>query len=507
MEEIADLVRRSLSPPTRTEFERRIEEQATYVIDEFGTGQLDNADAAIGLEIELYAIGDEDQLATLPPDYFETAPVNPELGRHNAEINTAPTVLGAAGIADQADAVKTQLHRARHRAEAEGRHLVLDGMWTIPPKDGSLTYLSDTTEVDGIKIASNMHRSPRYHALDNAILSTAGGHIPLDVPGARLEFPTILVESLTSSMQPHLQIPDVKAFPPHFNTAIRTLGPILAISTNSPFLPADLYQEPADRVLEDTNHELRIPVFEQSINANDKPGKVRVPRDIEQVEDIVNRLVDDRTVAPFLNEWVSPEDEDRYAEAFWELDHKHGTYWRWVRPVIGGDYIDKRNTRQSLRIEYRPLPTQPSIPDIIGLQCLVAGLIRGLVDADHPLPALDWADAKASFYNAAADGLDANLQWMTIDGTPTTESDQIFQEVFRFARQGLLDAGVPGTRVETLLDPIERRWQTQITPSTWKVDRVTELVADGTPLADAVREMQSDYNQQSQTGDPLVDWP
>lgn len=507
MEDPVDFVRRSLAEPTRIEFEERVKDQAAYLREEFQTGDLDNANPAIGLELELYAANPDGKLAALPPSFFDRAPAVPELGRHNAEINTTAAILSASGITNQLDAITEKLDRARRIADRTNHRLVLDGMWTIPPEQGTLPYLSDTTRVNGIRVADNMHRNARYYAIDNAIVSIAGGQLELDLPGVSLELPSILVESLTTSIQPHLQIPTIDTFPAHFNAAIRTLGPVLALATNSPFLPADLYSDAHPQtILEATHHELRIPVFEQSINAGADNPKVRLPRDITTITDIIQRLVDDRTVAPFLKEWVETKDADRYAESFWELDHKHGTYWRWIRPVIGGDYINENNTRQSLRIEYRSLPTQPSIVDTIGLQCLVAGLVLGLVAASHPIQDLDWTDARTAFYNAVEDGLDAELYWITEDNEWTTNQGQIYGEIFRYAKHGLQEAGVPGNQATTVIKPIEARWHQHVTPTQWKLDRVREQTENGVSLPQAIRQMQLEYIQLTLEDKPLVEW-
>lgn len=506
MDELVALVRRSLDASTRDTFEERVDEQAAYLHSVFETDHLDNADPAIGLEVELYATDPQHRLTRLPAPCFETAPISPELGRHNAEINTAATVLSDTGIERQRTTLAAKLRRARRIADQHDRTLVLDAMWTIPPPNGSLEYLTEIREIDGVRVAANMHKNPRYCAIDNDIVRTANGQINLDLPGVTTTVPTILIESLTASIQPHLQIPDIKTFPAYFNTAIRTLGPVLALATNSPFLPADLYND-ADpqRLLTDTAHELRIPVFEQSINTNSDDPKVRVPRDVDDLSAVVDRLVEDRTVAPFLKEWVDT-DTDRYAESFWELDHKHGTYWRWLRPVIGGDYIDEHNTRRSLRIEYRPLPTQPTVPDVIGLQCLVAGLILGLVDADHPIKEIAWTDARDGFYNAVQSGLGAELYWITEDNEWTTTTSVIFEELFRFAKRGLNDAGISPNTVTTILDPIEARWREHTTPSQWKISRVKALTANGSSLPTAIRQMQAEYHEQSRVGTPFASW-
>jgi hypothetical protein len=173
--------------------------------------------------------------------------------------------------------------------------------------------------------------------------------------------------------------------------------------------------------------------------------------------------------------------------------------------VIGGDHIDPDNTERSLRIEYRPLPTQPSVTDIVGFQALVTGLLRELVATGHPLSDLDHELAEASFYNAVAEGLDAELHWITADGEHTTDPDRIYPELFALARDGLEHAGVEGETIERYLDPIERRWANERTPSDWKIDRVRAELDAGGDLSTAIETMQRAYLDRC--GTPFSAWP
>jgi hypothetical protein len=511
MTALVDLVERSLAPDTGETFEARVDEQAAFLRDAIEDGSLDNDDYALGMELEVYAVDGEGRLTEVPPAVFDAC--GKELGRHNAELNTDPDRFSADGIAAQAAALESQWERAQAAARDADCDLVLDAMWTVPPSEGSVAYLSATEDVDGLTIPSNMRPAPRYVAIDRDVVAKAGGSVALDVPGAQRPFPSILFESLATSIQPHVQVPTAAAFPDHYNTAIRTLGPVLALTTNSPFLPADLYDESVDpaTLLETTHHELRIAAFEQSVNHTSEP-KVRVPRDIDTATDVVDRLLADPLLAPFLAEWLDeaePTDEGAeasFTDRFWEYEHKRGTYWRWLRCVIGGDPVVDGDDERSLRIEYRPIPTQPTVKDAIGVQCLVAGLVRGLVAADHPLSALEWSAAESCFYEAVEHGLEADLAWVTSEGERTAETDVIFDEVFAYARRGLAEAGVDSQTIDRYLGPLETRWETGVTPSRWKIDRVREALAETDDLAAAMATMQREYRRRSREYDTFAAW-
>ncbi|WP_367175917.1 hypothetical protein [Haloarcula rubripromontorii] len=445
------------------------------------------------------------RLTRLPDVVFE-GEANKELGLHNAEVNTEPNSFDQTGMEVQTTAVEMQTKQARQQASKHNCELVLDAMWTIPPEEGSEAYLSAHETRDGVVLADNMRQAPRYVALDNEALDHAGGTIEFDVPGYSGSFPTILFESLATSIQPHLQIPDAGAFPEYYNAAIRTLGPLLALSVNSPFLPADMYGDTdGEWLCANTHHELRIAAFEQSVNTSENP-KVRVPRDLDDTTDIVGRVVDDDLFAPFLREFLHDDARAAFEDEFWEFDHKRGTYWRWLRCVAGGTPVDGASTEKSLRIEYRPLPTQPHAKDMIGLQALTVGLIRGLVVADHPAAELPWQEARRSFYSAAQNGSDADLSWVTAQGERTVDHDDIYDEIFQYARLGLAEQGVPEARIDEYLGPIEARYHAGMTPSDWKIDRVREYLDSGDDLSTAIEAMQRDYVEASRHHHAFEEW-
>jgi hypothetical protein len=509
MSDLSDLVARSLHPDTRETFDERVDEQAAFLREEVREGRLDNDQFAIGLEMEVYAaeaVAEGPQLTRLPADLFEHGAVTKELGLHNAEINTDPSVFDAEGLAEQAATIRSQTAAAKDAAAETGADLLLDAMWTVPPSEGTSAYLSASEDDDGVAVASNMRPAPRYVAIDEAIREHAGGDLTLTVPGAELSFPSILFESLATSIQPHLQIPDTESFPEYYNAGIRTLGPLLALATNSPFLPGDLYEDVTDpgSVVDATHHELRIAVFEQSVNYTGNP-KVRVPEDIDSMDDVVAGVVGDDVVAPFLREWLQNGPAEAYTDNYWEFEHKRGTYWRWLRCVVGGDPVGTGDER-SVRIEYRPLPTQPTVTDVVGLQALTAGLLRGLVVEDHPLAELPWEAAERSFYAAAESGLDADLAWMTAEGERTDDSDVIFAEVFEYAERGLEAQGVDSEAAAAYLQPIRARWEAGTVPSDWKKAQVRDRLAAGDDLETAITGMQREYARLSRETESFAEW-
>jgi hypothetical protein len=531
---LVDAVRTALADETYERFDERIAEQAEQVRDDCATGRLDNADYAVGLELESYVVDSRARLRHVPDGAAEAGGFATELGRHNLEVNTAPDVFSPAGLDKQADRLVQAVADARAAVAAaateeadaggteggsggeptaEGRpRPVLDAMWAAPPVAGTSVYLSAGEARGGVWFAANMTPNPRYHALDADTLRRMDNGIPIDLPGVDHQFPSILVESLATSIQPHLQIPEAADLGRYLRYATRILGPVVALTANSPFLPADLYPEHVDpEAVLSGPHELRVPVYEDSINP---PGteKVRVPDDVADAGEAVDAIAADETFAPVCTDPDEVADDATYRDQFPEFAHKHGTFWRWVRPVFGGDVPAAGdapadgNDDGSVRLEFRPAPTQPTVRDCVSVQALVAGALRGLDATDHPLRDLAWEAARDSFYAAVADGPGADLAWITADGIRTDDPDRALEDLLSVARTGLAEAGFPEPEIDRWLDPMAARQVAAITPSVWKKHRVRAGMAHGESFHEAVRAMQWEYVELSEATDSFTEW-
>ena len=387
------------------------------------------------------------------------------------------------------EALEAATERAREKAEyvatAEGLYLVSDAMWTQPPIGETATsYLADSIEEAGVRLATNMSDAVRYHAMANTDFRA---EMTLDAPHVELEAETVMPESLITSIQPHYQIRHAPDLPEYFTYALRVAAPLLALGVNSPFFPPDLYDDADDEeIVADAWMEHRIGVFEDVLNPadDDRPAKVRFPRDIDSVEAAVDRVLADPLIVP-----VDVDRGERFDDEFAHLRHKHGSYWRWIRPVFGGATRSSANAR----IEFRPLPAQPTVRDAVSFEAVFAGLMETLPRVEHPVRGLAWERARENFYAAVADGIDAELAWIGNHGELTHDHEELFADLLDHAVAGLESAGCAPSTAERWIAPLRWRAHERMTPARWKRDRVRDRLDDGASFEAAVVAAQREY--------------
>lgn len=482
-------------------FEARVAREAETLKAELEVGTFDNAQANVGLEYEFYGAHDPTSvLRRVPEPLLTLINFERELGRHNAELTANPQPLGPHGFAAVRHEVQAAVQSAHQAAAAsEDMRLVSDGLLTIPPVgETAAEYLSACEYRHGVRLCPNVPDVVRYHLLSNS--QTYDPPCVVDLPNTHFETPTVVPSSMTSTIQPHYQMPIAADLPRHFRYALRVTGPLLALAANSPLAPPSLYEagtEMAD-VLAHGWMEGRIRVFESVMNDPNRPAKVRFPHDLDSTAEAVDRLVTDPTFVP-----MELEPNDRFDAQFAHLRHKHGTYWRWVRPVFEGATEAAANAR----IEFRPLPAQPTVRDSIAFLAAFVGLMEGLVRANHPVADQPWDRARENFYEAAEHALDGNLAWITADGETTTDTDILYADLFEHARIGLEARGFENATATQYLQPLRDRVERRVTPASWTRDRLRE---HGGTLENAVVAAKHDYiRQQAATlvEGQFTDWP
>ena len=491
-EELAADVREALDVDTEA-FEAQARTEAEVVKSELREGTFNNHQSIVGLEYEFYAVADgrweasDDAgvhgLMRVPRRLLELIGFEKELGLHNAEMTISPQPLNADGLRAQESEVRARLSAAQGCTGAEGIRLVSDGMWTIPPAgETARDYLTDSVEAEGVRIGTNMSGSVRYHAMANG--PAAREETAVDAANVRLTAETVMPESLITSIQPHYQVAHADDLPTRFNYALRVAGPLVALGANSPFFPPDLYDDVgAGKIIAETDLENRIGVFESVLNTPDA-RKVAFPEDLDTIAQAVDRVAADATVVP-----MPVPEGNRFDDQFATLRRKHGTYWRWVRPVFDGASRSAANAR----IEFRPIPAQPTVRDSVAFQATFAGLMESLPRRQHPATDQPWSTARENFYAAAGAGLDSGQRWICNNGVETIDTEAVYDDIFAHAVDGLTTAGCSESEAEQYVAPLRARVDHRTTPADWKISRVRERLADGDTFAEAVVRMQRDY--------------
>jgi hypothetical protein len=485
-------------------FQATVREEAAVLAEHVADGTFDNPGVTIGLEHEFYAVDEATgALRRVPRDLLACLGFERELGLHNAELGTGVLPLNPAGVRAMHREAESKARALQRQAESEGIRLVADGMWTIGPEQNSPEgYLTESTRADGLTLGVNVTNDVRYHGFGGETGRRIRGRI--DLPGASLATDCAAAGSLTSSIQPHYQCREAADVPAFHGIALRLAGPLLALAANSPFLPPALYDDPdpSREVLLEAGHaESRVPVYEQMMNPEDAPPKVRFPADVDTVREFLDRVVEDTVLVP-----ADVDPGHRFDDEFAHFRHKHGSYWRWVRPVFGGASADAANAR----IEFRPLPAQPTIPDTVAFVAAFAGLMTAVHRDDHPVAGLEWQAARDNFYAAASDGLAADLAWITADGERTRDTQQLYADLFDTAASGLRRHGFDADAVERWLDPLRERVERGHSPAGWKRRHVADSLDDGVEARTAIAAMQRayiDHQRETMADGSFADWP
>ena len=439
-------------------------------------GGVANRGFVIGFELEAWLVDHGLVAAPINEAYLEALAdplVVPELSRFNVELNGTPRALGGDAFSLlAAELAQTWRHCVDVSHDLDAALVLIGILPTIRRSD---------------LVLANVSALHRYVALNEQILLQRGGRpIQLDIDGEeplRLTHQDVMLEAAATSFQVHLQVPADAALR-FFNASLVASAPVLAAATNSPFLFGK-------RLWEET----RVPLFEQAVatradatgpeNRRVSFGSGYLRESIaEHFEDVVRRH-------PVLLPVLESDEPSRFAH----LRLHNGTVWHWNRPLIGFEADGSVN----VRIEHRVLPAGPSLLDGVANAAFYVGLVSALATLSRPVEAdLPFAAARANFYAAAREGLDARVTWL--DGRPVPVGALLVDELLPLARQGLREHGVAPDEIERWLGIIEQRVRTRRTGSAWQRAWTQRRGRDFVRLL-------ADYLEYQRSGAPVHEWP
>ncbi len=396
--------------------------------------------------------------------------VVPELSRFNVELNCTPLPIGGSTFRRaESELTALWLHCTTAAQGLDANMVMIGTLPTIRKEDLSLENISPLK---------------RYYALNTQVLHQRGGKpIKIDIAGPEhltAEHGDVVLEAATTSFQVHLLVPASLAHN-YYNASLMISGPALAAAVNAPFL--------FDRLLWD---ETRIPLFEQAIDLKGRNGEMqRVTFGSDYLTgDLLECFWENLHEYPVLLPYCFDDPPDSLRH----LQMHNGTIWRWIRPLLGfaGD------GRPHLRIEFRVLPSGPTILDMIANSAFYVGLVHQLVsgrfDEDGELA---FEDARANFYAAARFGLDARFRWPGAE--MATARDLLLEELIPAARAGLAALQIDEGDRDHYIGVIEDRVRHGKTGAAWQKARVESRGRDFFHLMAA-------YCERQRSGIPVSQW-
>ncbi len=449
---------------------QRLEEETALLADWFRDDVFSHGRTSAGFELEAW-LADRDGLPAPCNEAFLAALddplVVPELACFNIEINCTPRPLRDHALSALCDELEATWRRCQERARALDLELFMIGhLPTVRPED---------------LVLENMSRSSRFRALNEQVLRLRHGQpLMLHIQGRehlRTVHGDVMPEAAATSFQIHLQIDRDEAVQA-YNAALVLAAPLLAASTNSPFLFGKALWE-----------ETRIPLFEQAIAM--EGGVQRVTFGSAYVrESLFECFAENLEDYPIL----LPACEASPRETLHHLRLHNGTIWRWVRPLIGFDGPG----RPHLRIEQRVVPSGPTIVDGLANAALFYGLVEALGHEPRPVAErLPFEQARANLYAVARHGLTARVAWF--DGEVVPVRQLLLEGLLPLARAGLDRLAIVAEDRERFLSIIEERVASGRTGSWWQRAYRERHSADMARLAQA-------YLVHQQTGLPVHTW-
>jgi hypothetical protein len=455
------------------------------------SGRFETRRKLIGIEVEFYVVDADGEPAMINDELLrrlENPDYQTELAQYNIEFNVAPHKLVGSVFREIEEELDTSHRYAQKQAQALGAEVVTIGI--LP----TLSDLHTTIQ--------NLSSNPRYHLLNEQILEARGEDLVVEIEGTeRLELvaSSIAMEAAATSVQLHLQV-SPKGFARTWNAAQAISAAQVAVGANSPFLfGKELWRE------------TRIALFQQTIDTRTEELAAQGVRPRvwfgERWIDSVTDLFDENVryfnaLLPLL------EDEDPEAVLehggvphLDELVLHNGTVWRWNRPI----YAVARG-KPHLRVENRVLPAGPTIVDTIANAAFYFGLVRGLADEDEPIERqLSFGAATENFFDAARDGIEAELYWPTTGSVPASEL--VLRTLLPIAHAGLDAWGIDRRDRDHYLGIIEQRCRRRLTGAGWQVRTFRHLREGGQDRRDALHEMTRRYLELMRSNEPVHTWP
>lgn len=456
----------------------------------FGVGE-----TTIGAELELHLVDDDERPAPVNREVVADAHderVTVEADRFNVEVNARALPLRGAPFTSTALELSDAFRLLQAAAKPHHARPVMIGI--LP------------TLVAADLTAGALTEGRRYRALSTGLRALRHEPFQVHLEGAdelRLSAEDVSFEGANTSFQLHLRTSPAD-FANTLNAAQLATGVTLACAGNSPLFCGK-------RLWDETRVGLfRQAVDERSPTSGDEWRPARVSFGHGWVRQSAVELFEE-SVHQHSSLLPVCSDEDPLAvvqaggvPTLAELRLHHGTVWRWNRavfdPTAGGH----------LRIEFRALPSGPTVADMMANAAMLLGLtlaLRGRMESFLPL--ITFGQTRRNFYEAARRGLDAELLWPEESGCSPRAwlASELALHLVPLAREGLVGAGVTPGEAELHLETFRGRVEEGVTGARWQRQAFEGLMGEVGDVVVASRRLMRAYREHSERGLPVHTWP
>jgi hypothetical protein len=459
------------------QFRDRLRSETELLGDWFDQQRFSARAMVAGYEMEAWLIDAQAQPRSCNEAFLEKAHsdlLTTELAQFNIELNACPQHLeGQVFKRFQQGFEQNWQHCQSVAGELDARLLAIGILPTLHAEHLSMRNISNLK---------------RYRALNDQVLRQREGRpFQLNINGQeslKTSHHDVMLEAVSTSLQIHLQTPFDQAVR-YYNASIFLSAPMVAISTNSPFLfGRNLWAE------------TRIPVFEQSVDVGGFSGAAHGP--VHRVsfgtgyarESILECFNENLEHFPVL----LPMLFDDAAARMKHVALHNGTIWRWNRPLIGFD----DDGTPHIRIEHRVMSSGPSIVDNIANMAFFYGLVHYYAQHEiAPEKVIEFAQARDNFYTAARHGLSGRITW--IDCERCSIRQLILNRLLEQAEIGLNALNIDRRDIEFYLGIIQQRAEKQQTGADWQRAFIRDNAAN-------MQTMTQTYYHNQQTGEPVHRW-
>jgi len=475
---------------TRQAFMKSLLEEVRALEAMLEKGMVESGVSRIGAEQEMFLINQAKQPALTALDVLKELDderFTHELGLFNIEANLSVQEFHSDCLSRMEAETQEVYAKARKAAAACGSDIALVGILpTLTKKNLGLDSMVPT---------------PRYYALNDAIMALRGDDLQFTINGIDqlvVTHDNLMLEACNTSFQVHFQVsPD--SFAKLYNIAQTITGPLLAASVNSPILLGKRLW-----------HETRISVFEYSVDARSATHqtrglKPRVHFGDRWVDESVTEIFKE-DIARFRVILTAETEDDPLAMVAQGIAPKlkalclhNGTVYRWNRACYG-----VHNGVAHLRIENRVIPSGPTVVDEIANTAFFVGMMAGMAEKiDDVRELIPFDDIKANFMAAAREGIRAQMNWFGDTHLPAKEL--ILEHLLPLAGEGLQKHGVDQKDIDRYLGIIRDRVTTRRTGSRWALESLNNMHGRGTN-DQRLRCLVSSMVSQQSAGHPISDW-